>query len=86
MSDAEPPLPGDAELGMNEPITRRDFLGSVLLASGAVLPESASPAQLAGDHFTGCGGVGEYSTSNGNTWEVMQAGHSIRYGTYDPQP
>jgi spermidine dehydrogenase len=81
MSEAKPPRPGDAKLGMDEPITRRDFLGSVLLASGAVLLESRSPAELAADHFTGYGGVGEYSTSNGNTFEVMQAGHSIRYGT-----
>ena len=37
MSDAKPARPGDAKLGMDEAITRRDFLGSVLLASGAVL-------------------------------------------------
>jgi spermidine dehydrogenase len=86
MSDAKPARPGDAKLGMDEAITRRDFLGSVLLASGAVLLESASPAELAADNFTGYGGVGEYSTSNGNTFEVMQAGHSIRYETYDPLP
>jgi spermidine dehydrogenase len=86
MSDTKPASPGDAKLGMDEAITRRDFLGSVLLASGAALLESASPAELAAaaDSFTGYGGVGEYSTSNGNTLEVMQAGHSIRYGTYDP--
>src|ERR1700735_3129126 len=86
MSDAKPARPGDAKLGMDEAITRRDFLGSVLLASGAVLLESASPAELAADQFTGYGGVGEYSTSNGNTFEVMPAGRSIRYGTYDPLP
>jgi spermidine dehydrogenase len=88
MSDTKPAQPGDAKLGMDEAITRRDFLGSVLLASGAALLESASPAELAAaaDTFTGYGGVGEYSTSNGNTLEVMQAGHSIRYGTYDPLP
>src|ERR1700678_3131077 len=86
MSDAKPARPGDAKLGMDEPITRRDFLGSVLLASGAALLESRSPAELAADNFTGYGGDGEYSTSNGNTFEVMQAGQSIRYGTYDPLP
>jgi spermidine dehydrogenase len=48
--------------------------------------ESASPAELAADHFTGYGGVGEYSNSNGNTFEVMQAGHSIRYGPTIPFP
>jgi hypothetical protein len=87
MSDTKPAQPGDAKLRMDEAITGRDFLGSVLLASGAALLGSASPAELAAaDHFTGYGGVGEYSNSNGNTLEVMQAGHSIRFGTFDPPP
>jgi spermidine dehydrogenase len=38
------------------------------------------------DDFTGYGGVGEYSTSNGNTLDVLNAGHSIRNGIYDPLP
>lgn len=75
-------------LGMQESITRRDFLGSVLLASGAALLESLTPAKLlaANDEFTGYGGVGEYSRSNGNTLEVLQAGHTIRDRIYDPLP
>lgn len=82
------PLPGDVRLGMNDSVTRRDFLGSALLASGAVLLQSITPSELlaAGDEFTGYGGVGEYSTSNGNTWAVMQTGHTIRDGDYDPLP
>jgi spermidine dehydrogenase len=81
-------VPGDSTLGMGEPITRRDFLGSVLLASGAALLESVTPTELlaAKDEFTGYGGVGEYSTSNGNTLEVLEAGHTIRDGVYDPLP
>lgn len=69
---------------MNEAITRRDFLGSTLLASGALLLESLTPAELLAqtDEFTGYGGVGEYSNSNGNTWAVLQAGHKIRDGAY----
>jgi spermidine dehydrogenase len=79
---------GDAALGMDAPITRRDFLGSVLLGSGAVLLELSSPAELlaAQDEFTGYGGVGEYSASNGNTLAVLEAGHTIRDGLYDPLP
>lgn len=79
---------GGTELGMNDSITRRDFLGSTLLASGALLLESITPAQLlaAGDEFTGYGGVGEYSTSNGNTLAVLEAGHTIRDGVYEPLP
>jgi len=73
---------------MDECITRRDFLGSMLLASGAALLESVTPAKLLAekDEFTGYGGVGEYSTSNGNTLEVLESGHTIRYGIYDRLP
>jgi hypothetical protein len=50
-------------------VTRREFLGS--LASGSALLQGISPADLlaGNDDFTGYGGVGEYSTSNGNTLE-----------------
>jgi spermidine dehydrogenase len=48
----------------------------------------ASPAELLAekDEFTGYGGVGEYSSSNGNTLEVLRAGHGIRDAVYDPLP
>jgi spermidine dehydrogenase len=73
---------------MNVGITRRDFLGSTLLASGALLLEGIAPDKLiaAGDQFNGYGGVGEYSRSNGNTLEVLRAGHKMRDGAYDPLP
>lgn len=79
---------GDAALGMQRQITRRDFLGSALLASGSALLAGASPVELLveNDEFMGYGGVGEYSTSNGNTWDVLEAGHAIRDGVYDPLP
>src|SRR3984885_14211901 len=79
---------GDAALGMEAPITRRDFLGSTLLATGAVLLGGKTPAELLvrPDEFTGYGGVGEYSTSNGNTLDVLEAGHTIRDGVYEPLP
>jgi spermidine dehydrogenase len=87
----KPNVFGDTGLGMNDAITRRDFLGSALLASGTLLLKSMTPAELlaagaAADEFIGYGGVGEYSTSNGNTLAVMQAGHTIRDGVYDPLP
>jgi spermidine dehydrogenase len=41
---------------------------------------------VAQDDFTGYGGVGEYSASNGNTLAVLEAGHTIRDGLYDPLP
>jgi spermidine dehydrogenase len=78
----------DSSLGLRAPITRRDFLGSALLASGATLLSGIAPAELLADSddFTGYGGVGEYSTSNGNTWDVLAAGHTIRDGKYDSLP
>src|SRR5271170_4973721 len=93
---------------MDREITRRDFLGSTLLASGAALLDGLSPAQLlaanhqasgqasgqttvqtpgaTNDDWTGFGGVGEYRNSNGNTLEVLQAGHKMRDGAYSPLP
>jgi spermidine dehydrogenase len=69
-------------------ITRRDFLGSTLLASGAVLLNGMTPGDLLAqtDDFTGYGGVGDYRNSNGNTWSVLEAGHAIRDGIYDSLP
>src|SRR5277367_2296711 len=77
---------------MTGEITRRDFLGATLLASGAALLEGISPAEMLargaaeGAAFNGYGGVGEYSASNGNTWEVLQAGHTIRDKVHERMP
>jgi spermidine dehydrogenase len=78
----------DKTLGMAEPISRRDFLNSTLLASGGILLSSLSPMQLlqAQEDWTGYGGVGDYSNSNGNTWDIVLAGHQIRDGMYDSLP
>lgn len=77
-SNQKKPAPGKS-LGMDQPICRRDFLNSTLLASGSLLLGSLSPAQLlARDEWTGYGGVGDYASSNGNTYEVMTSGHQIR--------
>ena len=88
MSNHQAQQPGDAALGMHTAITRRDFLGSTLLASAALLMESLTPAELlaAQDDFTGYGGIGEYRTSNGNTLPVLEAGHTIREKKYEPLP
>jgi spermidine dehydrogenase len=83
-----------AALGMDQSITRRDFLNSTLLASGAQLLEPFSPADLLAGHpwqslpgaaedWNGYGGVGDYARSNGNTWEVLSAGHRLR-GAQNP--
>src|SRR5580704_6258084 len=73
---------------MTGEITRRDFLG----ATGAAWVDGLSPAELLargtaeGEAFNGYGGVGEYGGSNGNTWEVLQAGHRIRDKVYERMP
>ncbi|MBV8808756.1 MAG: NAD(P)/FAD-dependent oxidoreductase [Acidobacteriaceae bacterium] len=70
---------GDEALGLNTPIDRRDLLNSTLLAGGAILLGGLSPLELLSkDDWTGYGGVGDYADSNGNTYEVMTAGHQIR--------
>lgn len=77
----------DKSLGMGQQICRRDFLNSTLLASGSLLLESLTPRQLlAKDDWTGYGGVGDYSNSNGNTFDVMNAGHQIRNGVFESLP
>ncbi|MGO9935675.1 MAG: NAD(P)-binding protein [Steroidobacteraceae bacterium] len=67
-------------LGLDAPISRRDFLNGSLAAVGSAL---ALPADSAiGDTFTGYGGVGDYSLANGNTWPVVRAAHRLRDGGY----
>jgi hypothetical protein len=58
--------PADGSRGMDASITRRNFLGSTLLASGAALLSQRTLAQAAGE-FTGYGGLGDYANSSVNT-------------------
>ena len=87
-------------LGMETHITRRDFLNATLLASGTLLLNAASPAdllaarpgtrpsdaKLSEDDWTGYGGIGDYANSNGNTLQVMEAGHQIRDAVFESLP
>jgi spermidine dehydrogenase len=82
---------GDKTLGMDQNITRRDFLNASLLASGSLLLSPISPSQLLAssapaDDWTGYGGVGDYANSNGNTQAVLGAGHQIRDGVFENTP
>src|SRR4029077_17035605 len=76
----------ESALGTDARMTRRDCTGSTFLASGSVLLGNASPIDLMEnrDEFTGYGGGGEYSSSNGNILEVLQAGHTIRDQVSEP--
>ena len=87
MSDRQTESKHDRVLGINESISRRDFLNSTLIGSGALLLSSLSPLQLmAEEDWTGYGGIGDYSNSNGNTREVLEAGHQIRNGVFQSLP
>ena len=91
----------DETLGLNDPsVTRRDFVGGALLGTGAALLGMAAPGllraagaagrnlaySLLGPDWTGPGGIGDYSRSNGNTHEVVNAAHSIWKGDWDKPP
>ena len=93
MSDSgKPQAPLDADeraLGMDTPITRRDFVGSAALGVGGALLHAACPAHALtgpagapatpeGPAWTGYAGVGDFARSNGNTWEVVSAAHAMR--------
>jgi spermidine dehydrogenase len=96
----KPPDENDAALGMDAPITRKDFLNTTLLGVGAALLGAPAPARAlerlavahdagqraADDPWTGPGGVGDYASSNGNTKAVLDAAHKIRDGAYAKLP
>src|SRR3954466_5755683 len=77
----------DKNLGLHDGISRRDFLNGTLIASGGALLSSVCPVQLlAQEDWTGFGGVGDYASANGNTFDVVTAGHKIRDGAYNDLP
>jgi len=81
---ANPHQDGDDRLGMNEPISRRDFVNGALLAgAGLLLPGQASAKISPADIFDGYSGIGDYVHSNGNTYDVMNAAHAMRDGKFE---
>ena len=91
MNKNEPKV-AEAAFASPKSITRRDFVGGTLAGTGAALLATAAPGVVrgksaekpgylqVGPEWTGPGGVGDYSASNGNTHEVVNAAHSIRDG------
>ena len=83
----------DKILGMNEPISRRDFLDGILIASTAVAVGAACPFPLGAQSpggpvagWTGYSGEGDYKGSAGNTEQVVQNAHTVRDGKFDKAP
>jgi len=72
-------------LGLYSAITRRDFIGSTLIGSGAMLLGAGAPAFAQGltSAWDGYAGVGDYSRSNGNIASVVNAAHGLRDGIYE---
>jgi hypothetical protein len=83
----------DKILGLNEPISRRDFLDGVLLSSAGLLAGAACPFPLGAQspgtpkgEWAGYTGEGDYKDSAGNTEQVIENAHSVRDGKYDRPP
>jgi spermidine dehydrogenase len=70
-------------LGMHEPISRRDFLNGALLAGAGLMLHGKASTISPADAFNGYGGIGDYRHANGNTWEVLSAGHALRDGAFE---
>jgi spermidine dehydrogenase len=87
-----PPAPSRTlpPLRLTDRITRRDFLGSTLLGTGAALLSSASPlealaanAQQSADAaWDGPGGVGDYARAHGNMAAMLRDAHTLRDGGF----
>jgi len=81
---SERPDSTERDLGLDVPITRRDFLNSTLLASGAVLLHTKAPLfqqPTSPAAWEGPGGVGDYAPSHGNMWAGVADAHALRDGT-----
>lgn len=74
-------------LGLDEPISRRDFLDGALVASGGILLGAAAPQQLLSQTgWAGYTGEGDYRNSAGNSEDVVHSAHAVRDGAYDKLP
>jgi spermidine dehydrogenase len=69
----------DHLLGMDQKITRRDFLNGALIGTGSVLLSLHAPMSLFAQKqpWDGYGGVAEYASTHGNTKQVLQVAHKF---------
>ena len=69
----------DHLLGMDQKITRRDFLNGVLIGTGSFLLSFPAPMSLLAQKqpWNGYGGVGDYARAHGNTEEVVHVAHKF---------
>jgi spermidine dehydrogenase len=83
----------DKLLGLNEPISRRDFLDGVLIASAGLAAGAICPFPLDAQSptgpvpgWSGYTGEGDYQGSAGNTESVLHDAHAVRDGRFDAPP
>jgi len=83
----------DKLLGLTEPISRRDFLDGVLIASAGAIAGGVCPFPLVAQsaagpvpEWSGYSGEGDYKDSAGNTEAVLRDGHAVRDGKFDRAP
>src|SRR2546430_3577509 len=74
-SSREAGMNGDNRLGLNEPISRRDFLNGALLAGAGLLLHGKAPtiSPSPTDGFNGYGGSGDYRHPHPHTPDVLRA-------------
>ncbi len=82
----------DKELGIDQAITRRDFIygssllfGTALAGCGRDAPPAASQGfsfEVGADWY-GPGGTGDYAASHGNTPGLVRTAHEIRAGRFE---
>lgn len=73
------PAREDKSLGMDRPISRRDFLNSTLLASGGLLMSSVTPRQLLGegDDWTGYAGNTDLAGIMDHRCSILEAERAV---------
>jgi spermidine dehydrogenase len=77
----------ERSLGMHRRISRRDYVNSILVASGNALLNASSPVNMLGqEDWDGYSGVGDYQGCNGNTRQMVADGHKIRDRAYGRTP
>src|SRR5581483_3523808 len=82
----------DRVLGLDRPISRRDFLDGIMFTSACSMVSACYPfnaiaqASIPGSDWTGYTGEGDYQGSAGNTADVVHNAHAVRDGQYDNTP
>jgi spermidine dehydrogenase len=77
----------DKILGIDMEITRRDFLGSMILGAGLSLLDLPAPIELLAQNnsWYGYGGIGDYKESHGDTEKIVSTFRQIQTGRFEKE-